>query len=179
MNGRDGDFEGLIGRYYHPLQSYYRRLGVPPDEIEDLTHEALLRIYTSIERYRGEGPFDAWVFTIARHTFFRWLKDRPDRLMIVSLEIFRQEGAQEPAAGGPSPEDAAALREVRAQLEALIETLPLKMRQCLRLWLKGKSSQEIGAEMGCSAATARVQIFKGRRRLEAMWRQLEQEEDRD
>ncbi len=62
------DFAPLYRRYATPLYRYlYQQLG-DPHEAEDLTSSTFGKALASLDRYREQGSFAAWLFSIARHT---------------------------------------------------------------------------------------------------------------
>lgn len=57
-------FQALYGDLVRPVAAYLRGKGVP--DVEDLTSEVFLAVFTGLERFTGGQPeFRSWVFTIA------------------------------------------------------------------------------------------------------------------
>lgn len=60
-------FDALYRRYVNRVYRYcYTHTHNAPDA-EDLTAQTFLAALEGIGRFRGRGPFAAWLFTIARH----------------------------------------------------------------------------------------------------------------
>jgi RNA polymerase sigma-70 factor (ECF subfamily) len=56
--------------------TYFRRLGVPPEEAADLAQTTFLRALRGIERFRGESTVTTWLIGIARNVFREWVRRR-------------------------------------------------------------------------------------------------------
>ena len=69
-----GAFEVLYRRWISPVFRYlYIRTGNKTDA-EDLTSQVFLAVYQQIPRYRHQGNFAGWLFTIARNCANQWMK---------------------------------------------------------------------------------------------------------
>jgi len=81
-------FDTLFGRYFVRIYRFVtRRLG-KPDDVEETVQEVLSDLFASLDGFRGEAPFGAWVLGLTR----RVLANREGR---------------EQAAGPPPPNDVA------------------------------------------------------------------------
>jgi len=74
---RDGSDHSAWIYYRRPVYTYLRALGCPEQDLEDLTHEILIKLHTSIiHKYNPERPFRPYLKTAIRHTYFNHLRDR-------------------------------------------------------------------------------------------------------
>ena len=66
---RKGDreaFEVLYERYFKRVYRFIdRRMGVRAD-VEETTQEVFIAVFSSLDSYRGEAPFSAWIFGVTR-----------------------------------------------------------------------------------------------------------------
>lgn len=69
------------------------------DVAEDLTQETLMRAFRSLETYRPEGKFQAWIFRIAVNLARDWVRRRPREAASLTDE------ADDPAYGRPTTTD--------------------------------------------------------------------------
>ncbi len=67
QKGIDGDrnFRRIFDFYYRSVHDYFRRKTFSAEEADDLTQETFLRVYHKIEQFRGDAPFEAWLWQIA------------------------------------------------------------------------------------------------------------------
>lgn len=124
--GDEAAFEALW-RAVNPGLVRYLRVTARP-AAEDIAAETWLQIIRSLPSFRGdEGPFRAWVFTIARNKVIDWRRYesvRPTQnLQPEHLDI----------AGGDDTEQAAIERLSTERALALIATLPPDMAEIVTL----------------------------------------------
>ena len=66
---RKGDrdaFELLYDRYFKRVYRFIdRRMGVRAD-VEETTQEVFIQVFSSLDNYRGEAPFSAWIYGVTR-----------------------------------------------------------------------------------------------------------------
>ncbi|MBL4687407.1 MAG: RNA polymerase sigma factor [Nannocystaceae bacterium] len=130
----------LLGRLRPQLRSYFaRRL---PDQADDLTHEVLIACIEGRERFRGEAPYAAYVFTIARRYLVR--------------EIYVQ------ARQRPIDEHSPLFVEHRLGERGLAEAMAAlspSYRQAVRLYFfDGASGPEIARTLCLSEGTIRSRV---------------------
>jgi RNA polymerase sigma factor (sigma-70 family) len=81
-----------------------------PQDAEDATQEALIRIMTRIGSYRGEASFRTWAYRVAANHILNWRQSRVERenLTLARFAADLHEGLAE---ADPSTPDAALLAE--------------------------------------------------------------------
>ncbi len=62
--------ERLYRRYAARLTGFYWRLGARSGEVDDLVHEAFVRLWRHGRGWRGEGRFTTYLFGIAKSAWF-------------------------------------------------------------------------------------------------------------
>jgi RNA polymerase sigma-70 factor (ECF subfamily) len=159
-------FSVLAARHQVGVMHYVRRLlGLGGGHEDDLTQETFLAAFRQLDRYDDSFAFSTWLFTIARHACLNHLRSARRR---VDRETERTRSAI--AVSVVSPDRAVAEREDRELLwDVARQTLPEK--QFSALWLhyaEGLAVAEIGRVLGRPAATVKVLLFRGRRRLAAV-----------
>jgi RNA polymerase sigma factor (sigma-70 family) len=145
-------------------QLAYRLLGVclrycpSRAEAEDALQTAFVKIFTRLDQYRGQGPFEAWARRIAVTTALSAYHKHRQRAPQVEYDE-----ATEVAHPDGTPFDQLSAEEV----VRLINTLPLGYRTVLNLYaIEGYSHQEIGDMLGISEGTSKSQLSRARRLLE-------------
>lgn len=149
----------LYDRLAYQLMGVCLRYCPSRPDAEDALQMSMIKIFSHLDQYRGQGPFEAWARRIAVTT---------------SLDAYyqhRQRGAQvdyEHAQDLPSPASSAPLEQLSAEeVVNLIHTLPLGYRTVLNLYaIEGYSHEEIAEMLGISESTSRSQLLRARRLLE-------------
>jgi len=64
-DGDDGALNLLIQRWQRPLRAFIQRSTNDASDTDDLLQETFVRVYRHRARYRPDGRFSTWLFTIA------------------------------------------------------------------------------------------------------------------
>ena len=62
---RDEGFKMLMKQYGHRLYWHIRRIVVGHDDAEDVLQETCIKIFSSIDSFRGDGKLSTWMYSIA------------------------------------------------------------------------------------------------------------------
>lgn len=132
------------------------------DEAEDALQNTFVKIFTRLDQYRGQGPFEAWARRIAVTTSLHAVEQHRLRHPAPGADL------DELADGLPAPDASAVEQLAAADLLALLDTLPPGYRTVLNLYaVEGYSHQEIAALLGIAEGTSKSQLARARRLLEA------------
>ena len=64
------DFERVYTEYFKDVYLYLRSLSANEDTAEELTQEVFSKALKSLNRFDGSKDIRAWLFTIAKNTYF-------------------------------------------------------------------------------------------------------------
>lgn len=64
------DFEEIYTQYFKDVYFYLRSLSATEDTAEELTQEVFSKALKSLNRFDGSKDIRAWLFTIAKNTYF-------------------------------------------------------------------------------------------------------------
>lgn len=153
-------FAGLYRQYVKPVYRYlYSRLGQVEDA-EDLTTQVFLEAFQGLGRYRPNGPFAAWLFTIARRRFIDHLR-RQRPLAELNEEVEASDASADPLTQVIQHEE---FQQLQAQLAGLKES----DQELLRLrFAAGLSFAEISHMLKHSEAAVKMIVYRLLRRLES------------
>ncbi len=168
MNAQDDLFQSLYGRYYARMLRYFRRVfHLTEDDAKELTQDAFLRFYRTIDEYRGEAEW-ALLETIARNVGY----NRVRSLTTIKRGAIRPESLDDPeaprhdpVAAHPDPLDRMIDAERRKRLYREIETLPGGQRRCMQLWLEDHSYEDIAQMLRMTVDAVKSRIRDARRLL--------------
>lgn len=167
----DGNFRRIFDFYYRPVNNFFRRSGFSAEESDELTQETFLRVYHKIEQFRGDAPFEAWLWQIAANLFRKNIASR--RTHKRAGETLSLDDDEKPQLGAFLHDKAAAApldrileAEQRREMQTAIEDLPEQMRKCMKLRVfQDLSYAEIAVVMRLSTQTVKTHLFQARRRL--------------
>ena len=130
----------------------------------DCAQEAMIRIWRSLEGYRGDCAFESWVYRIAANCSMDAMrKKKRDRSE--SIEPLREAGF-DPADPEPGTEEKVIAAEQHQQLRACIARLPEDQREALVMTqLEGISYEEAAARLGVSEGTVKSRVNRAKQKL--------------
>jgi RNA polymerase sigma-70 factor, ECF subfamily len=158
---------GLLMRKYNRRLFRIARAVLQDDpEAEDVVQQAWVNAYENLAQFSGRARFSTWVTRIAFHEA---LRRRRQSLRATSEATDDDEG--EPMDhlphSGPTPEDAAAGREIQALLERAVDELPAGLRVALVLReVEGLDTAEAAEVLGIAPGALKVRLFRARAELQ-------------
>jgi RNA polymerase sigma-70 factor (ECF subfamily) len=155
-------FSTLYRRYVTPVYRYLYKWAGSPAEAEDLTSQVFMDALEELARYREQGNFAAWLFTIARRkAIAAYRRQRP------TLPLDEAEGVPGPA---EDPLERVVRDEQMERMAALFAGLGEEQRELLHLrFSAGLGYAEIGALLGRSQAAIKMALYRLLRQMNAKW----------
>lgn len=131
---------------------------------EDCGQEAMVKIWRSLDQYRGDCALESWVYRIAANCCMDWLrKQKRDRS--VSMEPMKEQGF-DPADPSPGTEDQVIAADEHRRLREAIAQLPEDQREALVLTqLERVSYEEVAVRLGVSEGTVKSRVNRAKARL--------------
>jgi RNA polymerase sigma-70 factor (ECF subfamily) len=123
---RSGDraaFDEIYGRYFKRVFAFLDKRLRNRADTEETTQEVFINIFSSLDSYRGEAPFAAWVFGLSRRTLaarFR-RKRHPTVPLLEDNEEQSITNLASNASGEPTPLENYEMHERAAQLSDVLE----------------------------------------------------------
>ena len=175
MAGNKNAFNLLVMRYQHRVAALIARFVQDPQEVEDVAQEAFIKAYRALPLFRGDSAFYTWLYRIAVNTAKNYLVARSRRPPAQDLEI----DEVEPTETGSvlheieSPEGSLSTSELKAAIEAAVDSLPEELKTAFILReFSGLSYEDITEVMDCPVGTVRSRIFRAREAIDRKIREL-------
>lgn len=156
---RDGDRGAgnqLLRRHFTSLHRFFAsKVG---DEAEDLIQNTLLACVTYIDKVAAAASFKAYLFTIASHQLYAYLRKREsnpiDFTAVSAVEL------------GLSPSSVVAQRESDQRLSAALRRLPIELQIVLELgYWEDLGVPEIATVLELPLGTAKSKVRKAKQLL--------------
>lgn len=159
----------LIRRYERKTYNLAFRLMGNHADASDAAQEALVRVYTRIDRFRGDAAFSTWLFRVVTNTCLDELRRR-GRLNCASLDepVNTDEGLvpRQGAVDYDTPLDQVQRGEVQEAVQRAISRLPDDYRVVVVLRdLQEYSYQQIAVYLGTSLGTVKSRLHRARQAL--------------
>jgi RNA polymerase sigma factor (sigma-70 family) len=144
------------------------------DDPEDLMQDVFFKLFTRLDQFRGDVPLEHWASRVALNTCLDRLRRQSARPELRWADLSEEEQILvETVADAQEPTDADAGNALEI-LNRLLAQLPPKDAWLLRrLELEQKSISEVCEETGWNSGVTRIRAFRARRRLQALYRELE------
>lgn len=129
-----------------------------PTLSEDLVSETFLGAIKSLPRYEGKSDIKTWLFSIARHKWYEYLRKENATTSIDELTEYYLTDKGE-------PDQIVAKNEVAKRTVDLLSQEDTRTRAIVMMRIEGYSFYEIAKESGISEGSARVINFRAKKKL--------------
>ena len=161
-------FDLLVLKYQSRIVSIAFKFVKEIQLAEDISQEAFIKAYRSIDSFREESAFYTWLYRITANTAKNYLvsKGRRKESSISEMSISENEDFFE-LPTNDSPEQILMAQSLKDTIYDALSGLPEDTRTALSLReFEGLNYEEIAKIMNCPVGTVRSRIFRGREALE-------------
>lgn len=165
--GGDAEAFGVLyERYRNAVYSVVSRTVDRREDAEDITLETFSRAWVSLPRYRGDCRLLSWLCAIAVNLckdLARGAARTAGTLTDIGMDIDQMADGST-AQGGPE-----SLGMLRSEISKALQALPVTHRALVVLCdVEGNTAAEAARIVGCSVVSARVRLFRARRKLRGL-----------
>jgi RNA polymerase sigma-70 factor (ECF subfamily) len=166
---RRGDpraFEALVKRYRHRIFALALHMTGSPSDADDITQDAFVRAFRSMDRFEGRSEFFTWLYRIALNRALNVRRDQARR-RTTDLEDPRVVVAIAVDSGG-DPARALELRETYVTLVKAFDKLsPLLKTTVALTMMQGLSYPEAAVVLETTEGTVAWRIHEARKQMRA------------
>ncbi len=163
-SGRTSDFEVIVHRYKTRIINFVFRMIGDHDESQSISQDVFLQIFRKLNKYKENGTFQAFIFTIARNLTLNHIK-KTNRVSFFSGSSKNSEGENIPDRDLTPPEQIEKEEKDKMVLRGLLK---LSIDQRLALIMKiflGYSYKTIAEMTGWSQPKIETLISRGKLNL--------------
>lgn len=168
LGGDANAFETLVLEYEKNVYNIALRMTGNSEDAADMTQEAFIKAYNSLQSFRGDSKFSVWLYRIVSNVCLDFLRSK-NRRPTVSLSVEDDDGEDaqlDVADESQSPELLLDRKLTRESVRRGLDSLPPDYRQILLLReIQGLSYDEISQALGLEVGTVKSRIFRARKRL--------------
>jgi len=159
------EFAELYDAHSKPVFYLCLRLLGDPTKAEDATHDVFLKVWRSLDKFRGDSSFRTWIYRITINHCRNLQQAWAERHIHATDESAVFDRA---AAETASPLRVLELKELGERIQTTLDKLPDEYRLLLLLVADQEMSyQEIGALMDQSADAVRGKLHRARKAFAA------------
>jgi len=174
--GEIGGYEELVRRHQRRVLAIVASVLAAKEDVEDVAQQVFIKVFLSLKRFDGRSAFSTWLYKVTTNECWDYLRRKRARPLVYQADLAEDQLQRLEAArhGDHNPGatlDAQRRAEIRDLLEQLLGELGREERMMLLLKeVEGFSLEEIGKVLGLNTNTAKVRLFRARRRLMELYR---------
>lgn len=168
LSGRQASYEKLMKKYYQMIYNLVYRMISKKEDVEDLTQEAFIKAFNSLQNFDKQFAFSTWLFKIATNNAIDYLRKKKLATFSIDKEIAADDSDYkfEIPDHESKPDRHIVDEQMKQILNEAIETLPPKYKEVIVLRHKEeKEYEEIAKELKLPLGTVKAHIFRGRELL--------------
>lgn len=156
------DIKAVYTAYAGKVHRHLQRLGVHPNDLEDLTHEVFIIVHRKLPTFDPAKPLAPWLHGICKKRADRYRRNAYTR-RVTPVDVLEFDDM---SCKGTSPEQRRAREEARAELNELLDELDPDKREILVMYeIDGMDCAEIAQELGIPLGTVHSRLSAARKAL--------------
>ncbi|HKJ23539.1 MAG TPA: sigma-70 family RNA polymerase sigma factor [Myxococcota bacterium] len=166
IEGDESAFRALYDRYFPRVFDFVQRRLRNRADTEETVQEVFINLLSSVESYRGDAPFGAWVFGVTRRT----VASRFKRKQHPTVPLGDDDTAEAPSPTLNRHADPHEAYEMQERLERMAEIamdeLTADQRDLFRLHhLQHHSIEHIARMLNKTEDSVKSNLYRARKRL--------------
>lgn len=157
------EFEQLYQKYFPRIYAFIYNLCKDHNLSEELTQETFYQAFSSIHRFRGDCEVFTWLASIAKHTYYKYLRKKKLHYEDISLDLITDVFCESNSDG---PEEYLERKTVTDSIRNLVNRMPGKYRDVVMLRCYADLSfKQVGAALHINENSAKTIYFRAKKML--------------
>lgn len=168
ISGKQEAYQRLMTKYRQLIYNLIFRMIRNKEDVEDLTQEAFIKAFNSLDKFDKQFSFSTWLFKIATNNCIDYLRKKKLNTFSIDKEIGGEDDDYhfEIPDNERTPDKNLMESERKKILEEAIENLPSKYKSVILLrHREEKDYEEIAKKLKLPLGTVKAHIFRGRELL--------------
>ncbi|MBW7888361.1 MAG: sigma-70 family RNA polymerase sigma factor [Bacteroidetes bacterium] len=168
LKGNQAAYRAIMAKYHDQVYNLLYRMIHQKDEVRDLTQEAFIKAFQSLQNFNEEFAFSTWLFKIATNNCIDYIRKKKLATFSIDKPIEAKESEYTFEIPDSSFEPDKELIEGQRTklLEDAINALPEKYRQVILMrHTEDMDYQEIADALNLPLGTIKAHIFRAREML--------------
>lgn len=165
LKGDQPSYRAIMKKYHDQVYNLLYRMVHDKDEVEDLTQEAFIKAFQSLQNFNEEFAFSTWLYKIATNNCIDYIRKKKLKTFSIDKPIESTDGDYtfEIPDSTFEPDRSMIARQKSKALEEAVNALPEKYRQVILMrHTEDKDYQEIADELELPLGTVKAHIFRAR-----------------
>ena len=161
LKGDVEEYRKIVDKYRGKVMAMAWNMLGNREDAQDASQDTFIRAYQNLNRFDFQHEFKDWLFTILYNRCYDLLRKRQSFFKLFSR--LKSEPVDFSAGQPSNPRREFSIKQ------SLLKELNAKERIAVILWAnESYTSPEISSVLGCTASTARVHLFKARKKIKAL-----------
>ncbi len=168
LKGDQSAYDRLMKKYYKLVNNLIYRMIYNKEDVEDLTQEAFIKAFNSLEKFDHQFAFSTWLYKIASNNCIDYLRKKKLSTISIDKEIDSEDDDLrfEIPDNDYKPDRNILDTEKKKILEDAIASLPEKYKTVILLRHQDEMEyEEIAQKLNIPLGTVKAHIFRGRELL--------------
>jgi len=163
----------LVRKYQNSVFNLCRKMVRNPEEARDLTQEAFVKTFATLDRFNPVYAFSSWLYKITANLCIDHIRKQRMKMLSIDEPVDGDEGSiardlQDP---GQRPDEVSVGSEMRILNQDAIAQLPVHYREILILRHEQQLSyEEIATRLAIPLGTVKARIHRAREQLKGILR---------
>lgn len=165
LKGNQPAYDRLMKKYFKLIQNLIQRMIYNKDDVDDLTQEAFIKAFNSLEKFDKEYAFSTWLYKIATNNCIDYLRKKKLSTFSIDKEINSDEDVIyfEIPDEDYKPDKQLIDSQKTKIIQEAIDTLPDKYKKVILLRHRfDKDYEEIAKELKIPLGTVKAHLFRAR-----------------
>ena len=150
--------EELFSKYHKEVYIYIYSLCHDASLSEDLTSDVFVEVIKSIGSFKGNSDIKTWIFSIARHKWFHYLRKKQRSVETELITEFLPSTDK-------TPDEIILNKQIIERIHILLNSESEKVKNIVLMRMEGYSFYEISIKFGISESSARVIDFRAKNKI--------------
>lgn len=162
LNGDNAAFAVLVNRYKNMVFTLAMRMLKNKEEAEEISQDTFLKIFKSLNKFKGDSKFSTWVYRIAYNSCLDRIKTYKRHYDTVGIDEFTEHQVRTLETAFDVMERSDREKSVKECLQRLT---PDDSVLITLFYYEELSLQEISKVVGIEQNNVKVKLFRARKRL--------------
>jgi RNA polymerase sigma-70 factor (ECF subfamily) len=161
----------LLGKYQNSVYNLCRKMVRNPEEARDLSQEAFVKTFATLDRYNPVYAFSSWLYKITANLCIDHIRKQRMKLLSIDEPVDGDEGpiARQLEDPGQRPDEVSENSELSERIRAAIDRLPEHYRVILLMRHQEQLSyEEIARALDIPLGTVKARIHRAREGLKEL-----------
>jgi RNA polymerase sigma-70 factor (ECF subfamily) len=162
LQGETNSFAVLVDRYKDMIFTLALKMLKNREEAEEVAQDTFIKIYNSLNKFKGDSKFSTWIYKIAYNTCLDRLKKNKKEDNNISIDEFSAHLIKTMDNALSALEE----KERKQTIQNCLNLLPSEENFLLTLfYFEDQTLEEIGKVMSITANNTKVKLFRSRQKL--------------